>query len=63
MTRRRMLYVSGFLVILAFGILVQQFIQTRRFFFQVEQVLHHEVISVFLLALAIGIAVGSIIRD
>jgi hypothetical protein len=62
-TRRRLWYIQGFLVILAFVVLLQQLIATRRYFFQVDQVLHHETVALFLVALAIGISMGTARSD
>ena len=61
-TRRQLLYIQGLLTVLAFAILIQQLIATR-YFFQVEQVLHHETVAIFLIALAIGITIGATRRD
>ncbi len=58
LTKRQLWYISGLLVFLALAILVQQYIAIKAFF-QLSQVLHHETVAIFLVALTLGILIGS----
>ena len=63
MPKRHLLYFSGLLVFLAFVVLLQQLITTRKYFFQAGQILHHETAAIFLIALALGIVIGATKSD